>query len=226
MRARFNEIKTEENPAKCNEAIIYVVDDDEAMCESIRWLIESVGLTVKTFLSAAEFLDFYTQNHVSCLILDVRMPNMSGLELQDQLKRRNIDIPVIFVTGHGDVPMAIRAMKAGAFEFLTKPFNDQDLLDSINKAIEHGETKRLKSAEIDEIRHRMERLTPRESEVMHLVVEGKLNKVIASELSISPKTVELHRAKIMEKMKAKSLAALVRMVLIVETVQSVPISAA
>tara|TARA_R110000868_G_scaffold380784_1_gene646880 strand:+ start:55343 stop:56005 length:663 start_codon:yes stop_codon:yes gene_type:complete len=198
------------------DATVFVVDDDESMTESISWLIESVGLPVKTYSSATEFLEKYTQGASGCLILDVRMPGMSGLELQEVLKERGIRLPVIFITGHGDVPMAIRAMKAGAFEFLTKPFNDQTLLDGINKAIEHDANRREENAELDEIRERINRLTPRETEVMKLVITGKLNKVVAVDLEISTKTVELHRAKIMEKMQAGSLAGLVKMVLCVE----------
>lgn len=196
-----------------SSASVFVVDDDDAMLISIRWLLESVGLRVKTFASAKEFLDKCKTSDPGCLILDVRMAGMSGLELQQQLKVQGMNIPIIFVTGHGDVPMAIKAMKAGAFEFLTKPFNDQALLDSINKAIEFDTTRRQANTELAVLSVRVERLTPREHEVMELVVEGKLNKVIAGELKISPKTVELHRAKIMEKMEANSLAHLVRIAL-------------
>lgn len=200
-------------------ATVFVVDDDDAMSKSIRWLIESVGLNVKIFPNAKEFLDGYQHSDSGCLILDVRMPGMSGLELQQQLKEHSIHLPIIFITGHGDVPMAIKAMKAGAFEFLTKPFNDQTLLDSINKAIEVDISKRQEYAEIDDIAKRMARLTPREIEIMNLVVVGKLNKVIAGQLDISPKTVELHRAKIMEKMRARSLAELVRLVITYNNLQ-------
>ena len=151
-----------------------------------------------------------------CLLLDVRMPEMSGLELQEQLRKRKIDIPIIFITGHGDVPMATRAMKAGAVEFLTKPFNDQTLLDSIQNAIEMDEHRQKVAIEKDFVTQRVNKLTPREFQVMKCVVKGNLNKVTAYELGISPKTVELHRAKIMEKMEAKSLAHLVKMMLIYE----------
>ncbi|MBX9705420.1 MAG: response regulator transcription factor [Gammaproteobacteria bacterium] len=195
------------------QATVFVVDDDEAMTKSIRWLIETVGLKVKTFGQGKEFLESYQSGDPGCLILDVRMPGISGLELQGLLKEHHINLPIIFITGHGDVPMAIKAMKAGAFEFLTKPFNDQTLLDSINQAIEFDGTRRQENIELDSIIARVEKLTPREREVMDLVVEGKLNKVIADELYISAKTVELHRAKIMEKMQAASLAHLVRLVL-------------
>jgi len=199
------------NPVKL--ATVFVVDDDDAMLASIRFLIESVELYVKTFSSAHEFLEKYQPEERGCLILDVRMSGMSGLELQQQLNEKHIDIPIIFITGHGDVPMAIKAMKAKAFEFLTKPFNDQTLLDSINKAIAHDAKKYADREKIKAICDCVDRLTPREKEVMRLVVAGKLNKVIAAELDISPKTVELHRSKIMEKMDVSSLADLVRVVL-------------
>ena len=195
------------------EPMVFYVDDDDAMCKSIRFLIESVSLQIKTFSSAKDFLDKYVPGTPGCLLLDVRMPEMSGLELQEQLSKRNIEIPIIFITGHGDVPMATRAMKAGAVEFLTKPFNDQALLDSIQSAIEIDEEQQKANIEKRHIAERVEKLTRREFEVMKCVVNGNLNKVTAYELGISPKTVELHRAKIMEKMQAKSLAHLVKMVL-------------
>lgn len=196
-----------------DKAIVYVVDDDNAMAQSIRWLIESVGLQVQIFDNAKTFLAAYDSQHYGCLILDVRMPEIGGLELQAQLKENDIEIPIIFITGHGDVPMAIRAMKAGAVEFLTKPFNDQALLDSINRAIEMDLRQQGKRQQRQKIAERIKRLTPREHQVMELVVAGKLNKVIAAELTISSKTVELHRAKIMDKMEAKSLAELVKLVM-------------
>ncbi len=198
------------------EPIVFYVDDDEAMCESIRFLIESVSLKIETFSSAKKFLDEYIAGTPGCLLLDVRMPEMSGLELQEQLRKRNINIPIIFITGHGDVPMATRAMKAGAVEFLTKPFNDQALLDSIQNAIEIDQEQQKADIEKNSIIERVKKLTPREFEVMKCVVKGNLNKVTAYELGISSKTVELHRAKIMEKMEAKSLAHLVKMVLTYE----------
>ncbi len=198
------------------QVTVFYVDDDEAMCESIRFLMESVSLKIETFLSAKKFLDSYDALRPGCLLLDVRMPEMSGLELQEQLRKRKIDIPIIFITGHGDVPMATRAMKAGAVEFLTKPFNDQTLLDSIQNAIDLDAKRRLEAGKREQITERINKLTPREYEVMKCVIKGNLNKVTAYELGISSKTVELHRAKIMEKMKAKSLAQLVAMVLIHE----------
>lgn len=191
------------------EITVFIVDDDQAMAESVRWLIESVGFKVKVFRSARDFLSNYHSSQAGCLVLDVRMPEMTGLELQEQLNERNIDIPIIFVTGHGDVPMATRAMKAGAIDFLMKPFNDQMLLESINKAIELDQQRRQAKGQWQEVAQRIQRLTPRERQIMGLVVQGKLNKVIAQELTISPKTVELHRAKVMEKMGVDSLAELV-----------------
>lgn len=202
--------------SKEQEATVFYVDDDEAMCESIRFLMESVSLNIETFSSARKFLDSYDTTRPGCLLLDVRMPEMSGLELQEQLRKRKINIPIIFITGHGDVPMATRAMKAGAVEFLTKPFNDQTLLDSIQNAIEIDTERRKVAVERDKIAERINKLTPREYEVMQCVIKGNLNKVTAYELGISSKTVELHRAKIMEKMQAKSLAQLVAMVLVHE----------
>lgn len=207
------EVKKTNNNA---ETTVFYVDDDEAMCESIRFLMESVSLNIETFSSARKFLESYDATRAGCLLLDVRMPEMSGLELQEQLRKRKINIPIIFITGHGDVPMATRAMKAGAVEFLTKPFNDQTLLDSIQNAIEIDTERRKIALERDKIADRINKLTPREYEVMQCVIKGNLNKVTAYELGISSKTVELHRAKIMEKMKAKSLAQLVAMVLIHE----------
>jgi two-component system, LuxR family, response regulator FixJ len=195
---------------------VFYVDDDEALCVSVRFLLESVNLPIKTFTSAKTFLEEYDPTHPGCLILDVRMPEMSGLELQEQLVKRKIMLPIIFVTGHGDVPMATRAMKVGAFEFLTKPFHDQTLLDSIQQAIEVDTERRKSLQHRVDITKRIAKLTPRESDVMRCVIQGYLNKETASELEISPKTVELHRAQVMRKMKANSLAELVGMVLVVQ----------
>jgi two-component system response regulator FixJ len=193
------------------QAIVYVVDDDGAMLQSVQWLIESAGLSVKAYSKAKDFLADYDPKVVGCLVSDIRMPDIDGLELQEQLIQKNINIPIIFITGHGEVPMAIRAMKAGAIEFLTKPFNDQILLDTIQRGIKKDIEQHKNQDSRGKIASRIERLTPREREVMKLVVAGKLNKVIAGELNISAKTVELHRAKIMEKMEAKSLAELVKL---------------
>ncbi len=193
------------------ESIVYVIDDDRSVREAIESLIRSVGITVKTFASAQEFKGTSRPNVPSCLVLDVRMPGLSGLDLQRELLDGGMRIPVIFITGHGDIPMSVRAMKAGAIEFLTKPFRDQDLLDAISAAIESDRAERFQLAEVTEFQKRFGQLTPREREVMDFVVKGLLNKQIAASLKISEITVKLHRHQVMEKMKAQSLADLVRM---------------
>ena len=193
---------------------VFVVDDDQAMRGSLKWLIESVGMEVETFESAHAFLDAYYPGRAGCLLLDVRMPGMGGLELQDYLSRREIRIPVIIITGHGDVAMAVKAMKAGAVDFIEKPFDDEQLLNSIRKALAYDEQHRALHARKAEIAARLAELTPREHEVMAMVTEGKSNKEIAAALSVSAKTVEVHRARVMDKMRADSLAELVRMALI------------
>lgn len=193
---------------------VFVVDDDQAMRSSLKWLIESVGMEVETFDSAHAFLDTYYPGRAGCLLLDVRMPGMSGLELQDYLTRREIRIPVIIITGHGDVAMAVKAMKAGAVDFIEKPFDDEQLLNSIRKALAYDEQHRALHARKADIAARLAELTPREHEVMAMVTDGKSNKEIAAALSVSAKTVEVHRARVMDKMRADSLAELVRMALI------------
>ena len=190
---------------------VFVVDDDEAMRSSLRWLIESVGLRVECHASAEEFIGSYYPGRSGCLLLDVRMPGMSGLELQEYLHNHEITIPIIIITGHGDVPMSVRAMKAGATDLIEKPFNDELLLDSIRNALLVDGNQRDQQAERAELAGRLALLTPREHEVMDMVTQGKSNKEIARALDVSAKTVEAHRAKVMEKMQAKSLAALVRM---------------
>jgi two-component system, LuxR family, response regulator FixJ len=189
---------------------VFVVDDDAAVRDSLRMLLKSVGLPVEVFESGQEFLDADRDDRPGCLVLDIRMPGMSGLELQVKLNERHSILPIIFITGHGDVPMAVEAMQAGAVDFIQKPFRDQDLLDRINQALEKDAGSRRM------IRKRLESLTPREKEVLDLVVAGKANKVIAGDLNLSQRTVEIHRARVMEKMEAHSLAHLVRMVLEVE----------
>ena len=193
------------------DSIVYVIDDDPSIRDAIESLIRSVGMHARTFASAQEFLASARPDTPACLVLDVRMPGLSGLDLQRELLDAGIRIPIIFITGHGDIPMSVRAMKAGAVEFLTKPFRDQDLLDAISHALERDRTLRTQHAEIAELRRRFEQLTPREREVMELVVSGLLNKQIAVRLSISEITVKLHRHQVMEKMKAESLAELVRL---------------
>jgi RNA polymerase sigma factor (sigma-70 family) len=192
---------------------VFVVDDDQAMRKSLKWLIESVGMQVESYASADEFIRNYYPGRSGCLLLDVRMPGMSGLDLQEQFIRQNIKIPIIIITGHGDVPMAVRAMKAGAVDFIEKPFNDEFLLDSIRKALALDVQQRTFQAQRAEIATRLAHLTPREHEVMEMVTNGKSNKEIANQLGVSTKTVEAHRARVMEKMEADSLAELVRMVM-------------
>lgn len=192
-------------------ATIYVVDDDEGVRNSLRFLLRSVGLATRPFASAQEFLEAYDPRHPGCLVLDVRMPGMSGLELQQQLNLRGAIIPVIFITGHGDIPMAVEAMQHGAFDFLQKPFRDQDLIDRIQRALERDGRNRAALAHHEQIRERFNSLTPREHEVLALMTRGKPNKVMAGELGVSQRTVEIHRARVMEKTGAASLAQLVRM---------------
>ena len=193
------------------DAIVFVIDDDESVREAIRSLIRSVGLHVETFASADEFLRGKRPDVPACLILDVRMPGLSGLDLQRDLAEANIHVPIIFITGHGDIPMSVRAMKAGAVEFLTKPFRDQDLLDAIQQALERDRATRSLHAETAELQNRYRSLTPRETEVFGLVVKGLLNKQIALQLGTSEITVKMHGRQVMEKMQADSLADLVRM---------------
>ncbi len=192
---------------------VFVVDDDDAVRSSLRLLLRSVGLSATALSSAQEFLDSYDPQQPGCLVLDVRMPGMSGLELQQQLNLRGAIIPVIFITGHGDVPMAVEAMQHGAFDFLQKPFRDQDLIDRVQRALEKDAANREELRRLDVIRRRLQSLTPRERQVLQLVTSGKPNKVMAAELGVSQRTVEIHRARVMEKMQAGSLAQLVRMVM-------------
>lgn len=194
-------------------ATVFVVDDDEGVRNSLRFLLKSVGLTTQTLASAGEFLDCYKPSQPGCLVLDVRMPGMSGLELQEQLNLRGAVIPVIFITGHGDIPMAVEAMQQGAFDFLQKPFRDQDLIDRIQRALERDARNRAALDQHARIRERLDSLTPREREVLILMTHGKPNKIMAAELGVSQRTVEIHRARVMEKSGAASLAQLVRMVL-------------
>ncbi|HTG14032.1 MAG TPA: response regulator transcription factor [Blastocatellia bacterium] len=193
------------------DATVFVVDDDEAVREALKSLISSVGLQVATFASAREFLQSRGPDAPGCLVLDVRLPGLSGLDLQRELSDANIHTPIIFITGHGDIPMTVQAMKAGAVEFLTKPFRDQDLLDAIQQALERDRTAREQRAEKTELRARYDSLTPRECEVMGEVITGLLNKQIAAALGTSEITIKLHRAQVMHKMRADSLADLVRM---------------
>jgi FixJ family two-component response regulator len=191
--------------------VVFVVDDDPAMRDSLRWLIESTGLLVETFADAQAFLARIGPELPGCLILDVRMPGMSGIDLQTELARRGIGLPTIVVTGHAEVPMAVRAVKAGAIDFIEKPFSDQLLLDRVRQGIDMDRRERDGRARRGEVLRRMGLLTQREREVLDLVVAGKPNKEIAATLHLSPKTVEVHRAHVMEKMQASSVAELVRL---------------
>jgi RNA polymerase sigma factor (sigma-70 family) len=197
---------TEPDPA------VFVVDDDPSVRRAIKRLVESVGLHVEVFGSAQEFLQAARPDAPSCLVLDIRLPGISGLDFQRELASTNIHIPIIFITAHGDIPMTVRAMKAGAVEFLTKPFRDQDLLDSIQIALERDRARRQREAEIGILRERFELLTSREREVVARVVSGMLNKQIAAEIGTAENTVKVHRSRAMEKMQAQSLADLVKMV--------------
>jgi len=191
------------------EPTVFVVDDDAAGRQSLSLLVRSMSLNVEVFDSAASFLESYDSERPGCLVLDIRMPGMGGLELQQELEQRNVELPIIFITGHGDVSMAVRAMRAGAIDFLEKPFNDQDLLARINQALEVDAERRRARDELDTLRARLASLTPRERDVMERVVKGQPNKVVAIELGLSERTVEIHRAKVMAKTGSKSLAELV-----------------
>jgi FixJ family two-component response regulator len=192
-------------------ATVYVVDDDDGMRRALGSLLGTVGYKTALFGRPSEFLAHFKTDEPGCLVLDIRMPEMSGLELQQQLNRAGAMLPVIFITGHGDVPMAVQAMKEGAFQFIQKPFRDQELLDHINHALQRDAENRRDIARRAEIQRRLETLTPRERQVMDLVVEGEANKVMAIDLGLSERTVEIHRAKVMEKMGARSVAHLVKM---------------
>src|SRR5271165_2188005 len=190
---------------------VYVVDDDDGMRRALGALLSTVGYKTALFGRPSEFLARFKSDESGCLVLDIRMPEMSGLELQQQLNRAGAMLPVIFITGHGDVPMAVQAIKEGAFQFIQKPFRDQDLLDHINHALQHDAENRRDFSRRAEVQRRLETLTPRERQIMDLVVEGEMNKVMAIDLGLSERTVEIHRAKVMEKMGARSVAHLVKM---------------
>ncbi len=197
--------------AKIPSQVVFVIDDDASMRDAVSRLLNAVGLTVQTFASAREFLAGRLPDVPGCAVLDVRLPGLSGLDLQREMVERGIHIPVIFITGHGDIPMSVQAMKAGAVEFLTKPFRDQDLLDAVRSGIQLDRQGRKERAELAELREGLRQLTPREREVLSLVVAGLLNKQIALRLGASEKTIKIHRSHVMQKMRADSLADLVRM---------------
>ena len=194
------------------DSIVFVVDDDPSVRSAIERLIGTVGLQVQLFGSAQEFLASKLPNVPSCLVLDIRLPGISGLALQRQLAKENVQIPIIFITSHGDVPMTVRAMKAGAVEFLTKPFHDQDLLDAIHLALGRDRVRRQEEAKLAVLRERFDSLSPREREVIAMVVSGMLNKQIAAQIGTAENTVKVHRSRAMEKMQADSLADLVKMI--------------
>lgn len=198
-------------PDTPKDSIVYVVDDDDGMRRALAALLGSVGYRSEIYARPSEFLAHFKPDVPGCAVLDIRMPEMSGLELQQRLNRSGTMLPVIFITGHGDVPMAVQAMKEGAFQFLQKPFRDQELIDHINHALKVDLESRKSLARRAEIQRRLETLTPRERQVMDLIVEGEANKVMAIDLGLSERTVEIHRAKVMEKMGARSVAHLVKM---------------
>ena len=202
--------------AKRSPPTVFVVDDDESVRSSLRFLLRSAGLESRAYGTATEFLGVYDPSQPGCLVLDVRMPGMSGLELQQELNLRGAIIPVVFITGHGDVPMAVEAMQHGAHDFLQKPFRDEDLIQRVRQALAKDAEARRALEEHKAIRAHLESLTPREREVLAMMVRGKPNKIMAHELGVSQRTVEIHRARVMEKSGASSLAELVRMVMDVE----------
>lgn len=195
------------------EPMVYIIDDDKDVCESLSWLLQSVQLEVKVFNSATEFLNFERPNIPACILLDIRMKGMSGLQLQEHLALKNISIPIIFMTGHGDIPMSVQAMRKGAFDFLEKPFNPQHMLNQVQACLQKAEVDFVKQAEIREQMLKLQTLSPREQEIIELLVDGLASKVIAQKLNISHKTVEIHRTHIRQKLGTESVAHIVNMVL-------------
>ena len=199
-----------------SQPTVFVVDDDEPVRDAICLLLDTIGLPHECYESATAFLDAYASPRTGCLVLDIRMPGMSGLELQDHLIEGNDPLPIIFITGHGDIPMAVEAMKKGALDFIRKPFRDQELLDRIQEALAYDEENREHHADLEGVRTRAGSLTPREQEVFERVAEGQANKVVAIDLNISERTVEIHRSQVMQKMEAKNLADLVKMKILLD----------
>jgi len=193
------------------DPIVFIVDDDDSVRKALTRLIKSVDLNVETFASADDFLKRESHNGPACLVLDIRMPGLSGLDLQDELVAAGLTLPIIFISAHGSIPLSVRAMKAGAVDFIEKPFEDQSLLDAINQSLKKDRRAKLEQAEVREIQRRVDSLTPRELQVFALVVSGKLNKQIAFELGTTERTIKAHRARVMKKMQAKSLADLIRL---------------
>jgi len=194
-----------------SEQIVFVVDDDESMRVALTYLFQSMNLRVEVFRTAKAFLESKLPNIASCLVLDIRLPGVNGLEFQDVLAKAGIHIPIVFITGHGDIPMSVKAMKAGAIDFLPKPFRDQDMLDAVTRALDQDHKRRDEEKAVSQLRHLFESLTRREREVLPLVISGLMNKQIAHRLEISEITVKIHRGQVMKKMEARSLADLVRM---------------
>ncbi len=203
--------KSSRDPASAAERIVFVIDDDAAMRETLGSLFRSVGLRVELFGSAREFAEFRMPDVASCLVLDIRLPGVSGLEFQTELAANDIRIPIIFMTGHGDIPMSVKAMKAGAIDFLTKPFREQDILDAVIRSLERDQERRDSEKGVAELRSRFASLTSREQEVIALVLDGLMNKQIAAKLAVSEITVKVHRGHMMQKMKARSVIELVAM---------------
>jgi len=199
-----------------DKAIVFIVDDDASVRDSLRWLIESVQLQVQCFATAQEFLQGYQSQQTGCVVLDVRMPGLSGLDLQEELRQQGFVLPVIIITGHADIPMAVRAFKSGVFDFIEKPFNDQHLIDRIHQAIDKSRSQKVNIQRWQDARDRLQKLSSREVQVLDCIVSGSSNKTMARELDISVKTIETHRANLMSKMQAGSVSELVRVALLAE----------